>query len=124
MWPEGGVLRSRRRGRQTEGVISAEVDRSTLSSSDAALGYTLVDQQGRLASRHSSTRLELTRHAQNFRPRRSSTRDYSLRVGVVERGPRRQCRNTFEAKLKPPANCAGAICCWSEVHPVTQRIAL
>jgi VWFA-related protein len=108
-------------------LISAEVDRSTYPSTDAALGYTLVDQQGRLASSH----LEPSLGAHKGAPQNVTTAEvvepgiYSLRVGVVDSSGREgSVGHTFEAKLHAAGQLRWSDLLLSEVHPGTQRIAL
>lgn len=108
-------------------LITAEVDRSAHAGNDAALGYTLVDQQGRLAGSHLEPSLgPHDGSLQHFTSAQVIDPGiYSLRLGVVDSSGREgSVGHTFEAKLHAAGQLHWSDLVLSEQNPVTQRIEL
>jgi len=108
-------------------IIAADIDRAIDPSADAALGYTLIDQQGRLAGSHLEPSLgPQTGAGQHFTSALSvSPGIYSLRVGVVDAAGREgTVGHTFEARLQAAGQLHWGDLLLSEQDPATQKIAL
>ncbi|MDQ3168646.1 MAG: VWA domain-containing protein [Acidobacteriota bacterium] len=108
-------------------LITADVDRPAGTSGDAAIGYTLIDQQGRLAGSDLQPSLgEPAGATQHFASALAVDPGiYSLRVGVVDASGREaSVGHTFEAKLHSAGQLRWSELVLSEQDPGTARIAL
>ena len=108
-------------------LVTANIDRAIGVPGDAAIGYTLIDQQGRLAGSDLEPSLgEGPLARQHFAS--ALTVDpgiYSLRVGVVDASGREgSVGHTFEAKLHSAGQVRWSDLLLSEQDPRTQKIAL
>ena len=108
-------------------LITADIDRAPGSTDDAAVGYTIVDQQGRLAG--SDLELSLGQpagSAQHFASALAVDPGiYSLRVGVVDASGREgSVGHTFEVRLQSAGQLRWSDLLLSEQDPATQRISL
>lgn len=107
-------------------LVSAGVAAGAGAPVDAALGYTLVDQQGRLAGSDLEPSLGETAGARHFASALSIDPGiYSLRVGVVDAAGREgSVGHTFEAKLHSAGQLHWSDLLLSEQSPATGKIAL
>ncbi len=108
-------------------LVTANIDRAIGVPGDAAIGYTLIDQQGRLAGSDLEPSLgEGPLARRHFAS--ALTVDpgiYSLRVGVVDASGREgSVGHTFEAKLHSAGQVRWSDLLLSEQDPRTQKIAL
>jgi VWFA-related protein len=108
-------------------LVTANVDRPIGVPGDAAIGYTLVDQQGRLAGSDLEPSLgEGPLARQHFASALAVDPGiYSLRVGVVDASGREgSVGHTFEAKLHSAGQLHWSDLLLSEQDPRTQKIVL
>ena len=108
-------------------LVTANIDRAIGVPGDAAIGYTLIDQQGRLAGSDLEPSLgEGPLARQHFASALAVDPGiYSLRVGVVDAAGREgSVGHTFEAKLHSAGQVRWSDLLLSEQDPRTQKIAL
>lgn len=108
-------------------IIASEVDRTLNAPADAAMGFTLVDRDGRLAG--SDVEPSLGPHGGRVEPFASALivdpGVYSLRYAVVDTSGREgSVGHTFEAKLHAAGQLHWSDLLLSEQHPGTKKIAL